>query len=125
MFDEKLSEIEVDGVSYPMAFNLNVMERIQEEYGSMTKWSELISPKDGEPNFKTVIFSFKEFINEGIDIENDDLDIKRPFLTHKQSGRLVTKAGLVDSANAIAQIASDSTNTGDSVEDELEDKEKN
>ena len=96
------SQIEVDGVVYPFVFNLNVMELIQQEYGSLDAWGDLTDgetyalreflaknpdcdeydwadlPKEerakykGEPDAHAVIFGFTEMINEGIDIENED-----------------------------------------------------
>ena len=93
MKDNKFN-FEVDGVNYSFTFNLNVMQNIQEEYGSVEKWGELTDGSAGEVNAKALIFGLTEMINEGIDIENETLEEKRPFLTTKQVGRLVTKMGL-------------------------------
>lgn len=87
---DKLNYIEVDGKKYPMAFSLNVMERVQEEYGSMQAWSETLQPSSGEPKIKDVIWTFKELINEGIEIENEKSGGDRQPITHKQAGRLIT-----------------------------------
>ena len=85
---------EVEGEKYPLIFNLNVMEAIQEEYGSVEKWGALTDGKSGEVNVKALKFGLTEMLNEGIDIENEDLEEKRPFLTQKQVGRLITKMGI-------------------------------
>ena len=37
-----------------------------------------------------IIWTFETAINEGIDIENDDNGTKRPFITKKQAGRIVS-----------------------------------
>ena len=42
MLDRK-KVIEVNGVSYPIVFNLNVMEIIQEKYGSIDAWSDKLT----------------------------------------------------------------------------------
>ena len=88
-----------NGKNYPLVFNLNVMERVQQEYGSIELWGDYtdgtfygkrdyekknglgswdeLDEKDkqkfkGEPDAKAVIFGFTEMLNEGIDIENDE-----------------------------------------------------
>lgn len=91
----------VDGKVYPAIFNLNVMEQIQEEYGSVQKWGELTDAKSGEPNAKAIIFGFWAMVNEAIDIENDDRAEKEPLLTIKQVGRIISRAGLEKSAETL------------------------
>lgn len=91
----------VDGKEYPAIFNLNVMEQIQEEYGSIQKWGELTDAKSGEPNAKAIIFGFWAMINEAIDIENDGRAEKQPLLTLKQVGRIISKAGVENSAKTL------------------------
>lgn len=85
------------GRDYKIVFNLNVMERIQEEYGSVDKWGALTEPRKGEPNAKAVIFGLTEMINEGIDIDNEENDTQIPFFTKKQVGRILSEVGM-DSA---------------------------
>jgi len=99
----KLNEIE-----YPVVFNLNVMQAIQEEYGSLDAWGDLTEAKqdeqDGhklvkEPDAKAVIFGFTEMINEGIDIRNEKEGKSDKFLSTRQVGRIITEYGL---AKAVA-----------------------
>lgn len=94
-------DFEADGKKYSLIFNLNVMEAIQEEYGTIQKWGELTDGKSGEVNVKALIFGLTEMINESIDIENESLETKRELLTRKQVARLVTKMGL---ENAVGQL---------------------
>ena len=82
------------GVDYPLEFNLNVMQKIQEEYGTIDKWAKLTDAKEGEVNLKALIFGIKEMVNEGIDIENEEKGTNRPPLTMKQVGRLITEMGV-------------------------------
>lgn len=96
-------EIEHNDVIYPLVFNLNVMEQIQLQYGSVEKWGDLTDgtfygkqeyekkngedswelltedekiAKRGEPDAQAIIFGFKEMINEGLDMDNEILVAK-------------------------------------------------
>ena len=66
---DKITYLETDSERFPLAFTLNVMESIQNEYGTLSEWSELIRNKK-EPNIKALKFFITEAINEGIEIEN-------------------------------------------------------
>lgn len=94
---------------YKLVFNLNVMERIQEEYGSLDKWAELTDGKNAEPNARAVIFGFTEMLNEGIDIDNDENGTDEPFLTRKKVGRIITEYGLFEATQTLNQTVIDST----------------
>ncbi len=96
-------EFEVDGKKYSLIFNLNVMETIQSKYGSVQKWGRLTDNKKGEPNAKALIFGFAEMINEAIDIDNEENGTSNPLLTLKQVGRIITKAGIQESAKKLNQ----------------------
>lgn len=115
---DKLDYITVDGVDYPIAFTLNVMESIQEEYESMDQWSKIIYPKDSEIKLKDIIWIFKEMINEGIDIQNEEKSGQMKSLTHKQIGRLLTNIGMDEATNIIKNLTIRSTQT-EEVKNEL------
>ncbi len=107
-----LKHIKIDGKEYPIAFTLNVMEAIQDEYGSMEKWLNVMEPGEGEEiKIKDLIWIFKEMINEGIDIENEEKGEKRSFLTHKQVGRLVSAIGMKDGQEFIKSLTIESVKT--------------
>ena len=99
------------GVEYRLVFNLNVMERIQEEYGSVEAWGKLTDGASGEPDAKAVIFGFTEMLNEGIDISNDEngTDVK-PFTT-KQVGRIITEVGFSGATSVMNDTIIKSTET--------------
>lgn len=101
--------IQYKDVEYKLVFNLNVMEKIQEEYGSLDEWGALTDGKKGEPNAKAIIYGFTEMLNEGIDIDNEEnnTDIK-PF-TLKQVGRMITEIGLMNATEKLNQTVIDST----------------
>lgn len=88
------TEIEHNGKKYLLCFDLNVMEAIQAEYGTIDKWNQLIMPEKGETDAKAIIFGFKEMLNEGIDIHNENTGENEKPLTHKQVGRILTQLGL-------------------------------
>lgn len=107
------------GVEYNLVFNLNVMEQIQDEYGSISAWGEL-TDNEKEPNAKAVIFGLTSMINEGIDIDNEDNEgvesyVPKKFLTKKQVGRLLTDVGIEEATKrlndtVINSVASDEKN---------------
>ena len=95
---------------YRLVFNLNVMEAIQQEYGSLDEWGNLTDgKKNGEPDAKAVLFGFTEMINEGIDIENEKNGTKDKPLTRKQVGRIITEVGLLNATNTMNETVINST----------------
>ena len=87
-------EFEYKGKKYKMVFNLNVMEQIQEEYGSFEAWAGLTDDSLSEPNIKAIKFGFTAMINEAIDIENEDNGTDIPHLTKNIVGRMITEVGI-------------------------------
>lgn len=61
-----------------------------------------------EVDIKALIFGIKEMLNEAIDIDNDNGNIK-PFLTEKQVGRLVTSMGILEATRQLNDTVIDST----------------
>lgn len=101
------------GHDYMIVFNFNVMEEIQEKYGSLEKWGELTSGANGEADAKAVIFGFTAMINEGIDIENEENGTQIPFLTAKQVGRLITEVGLEQATDKLHDTVIASTQSAE------------
>lgn len=111
-------EFEVKGVLYKIVFNLNVMEAIQDEYGSLTKWSDLMlgkkeGKKNTEANAKAIIFGLGEMMNEAIDIDNENLIEKKPFLNHKQVGRILTELGFNEATQKMQETIIESTKSNE------------
>ena len=107
------SQITYKGVDYALVFNLNVMEQIQEAYGSVSEWGEMIE-NTAEPNAKAVKFGITCMINEGIEIYNeeheDDEDFKeRKLMTENKVGRIITEVGLLETTEALKKSVVDST----------------
>jgi hypothetical protein len=108
MKDYKVT-FKLDEQEYGAVFNLNVMEQIQEEYGSVQKWGAKTDAKSGEPNAKAIIFGFWAMMNEAIDIENDEKGENRPYFTLKQVGRIISRAGLETSAKTLNNAVIEAT----------------
>ena len=104
---DKITYLETDSEKFPLAFTLNVMESIQNEYGTLSEWSELIRNKK-EPNIKALKFFITEAINEGIDIENEKSSEKRVSITSSKAGRIITEIGLKKVANTITKMITES-----------------
>ena len=94
-------DLEVEDKKYQLIFNLNVMQEIQEEYGTISAWGDLTDGKSGEVNIKALIFGLTKMINEAIDIKNDEEGLNEPLLTEKQVGRIITKVGVQKSAEKL------------------------
>lgn len=114
---EKLSYIETSNKKYPMSFNLNVMEEIQEEYGTMSAWGDIVEG-DGEPIIKDLKYGLLAMINEGIDIENEKNGTNDPFLTSKQVGRIISEVGFDVITKKIKDLTVNSTKSGDEPKNE-------
>ena len=106
-------KITVNDKEYSLVFNLNVMEEIQEEYGTLEKWGNLTDGTSGEPNAKAVIFGFTQMINEGIDIHNDRNGTNEKPLTKKQVGRLITEYGLINATKKMNDTVIQSTKSNE------------
>ena len=72
--------IETEKKKIPLVFNLNVMEEIQEKYGTLGKWGE-ITTGDGEPKVKDLKAGIMAMMNEAIDIENE-----KPYFNNIKAG---------------------------------------
>ena len=102
-------KIQYKDKEYPLVFNLNVMEAIQEEYGSLEEWGNMTDGSEGEPNAKAVIFGFTQMLNEGIDIENEEKGTDIKPLTLKQVGRMISEVGLMNATETMNKTVIAST----------------
>lgn len=111
---DKINYLETETEKFPLVFTLNVMESIQEKYGTIEEWSNLIQ-RDGEPDIKALKFFITEAINEGIEIGNEKSGEKRKPITSKKAGRILTEIGLSGTAGKIMQAISDSVEIDEKV----------
>lgn len=109
--DNKKNALTVEGKDYPMEFNLNVMEVIQEEYDTVDKWGDLVEGKgkNKEPNIKALVFGLTAMINEGLEVEAEENKKDFTPLTHKQVARLLTKVGLAEATKQLTDVVTEST----------------
>ena len=104
--------IETEKKKIPLVFNLNVMEEIQEKYGTLGKWGE-ITTGDGEPKVKDLKAGIMAMMNEAIDIENEENGTDEKPLSEKQVGRIMTEVGIKALVEKIQEITIASTKSGD------------
>ena len=110
----KLTYIKTKDRDFPIVFNINVMEEIQEAYGSLGAWGGIVeNANGGEPKIKDLKIGLMMMINEGIDIENEATGKNEPMLNTKQVGRLITEVGFDVITKKIQELTVASTNTGD------------
>ena len=101
--------IQYKGKEYKLVFNLNVMEQIQAEYGTLDAWGRQTDGSDGEPNAKAIIYGFTQMINEGIDIDNEENGTDVNPMTLKQVGRMITEVGLLNATSVLNETVVNST----------------
>lgn len=102
-------ELQYRGKTYRLVFNLNVMEEIQNEYGSIEEWGKLTDGSMGEPNAKAVKFGFMHMLNEGIEINNEELGTDDKPFNMKSVGRMITEIGLLEATSKLNYTVVDST----------------
>lgn len=110
---DTIKHIKCQEMEYPLVFNLNVIEKLQDKYGSYEKWGEMTDGKEKEINIGALKFGILEMINEGIDIENENKEIKRDFLTLKQVGRLITELGMKKLTDKVQETVIESTKSNE------------
>lgn len=106
---ENTSKFEYKGKEIKLVFNLNVMQKIQEEFKTIDTWTKLTDGESGEVDIKALLFGLTEMINEAIDIDNDENGTNEPFLTTKKVGRIITEVGLKEASKILNQTVIDST----------------
>ncbi len=97
------------GKEYGLVFNLNVMEDIQSEYGSIAEWGAKTDGENGEPDAKAVKYGITAMLNEWIDIQNEETGDAMPFLSEKQVGRMISEMGFANTVQALNNTVIDST----------------
>lgn len=106
---ENTSKFEYKGKEIKLVFNLNVMQKIQEEYKTIDTWTKLTDGESGEVDIKALLFGLTEMINEAIDIDNDENGTDEPFMTSKKIGRILTDVGLDKATKALHETVINAT----------------
>ena len=108
----KLTYIKTNDRDYPIVFNINVMEEIQEVYGSVSAWGGIVeNAEGGEPKVKDLKIGLMLMINEGIDIENERTGKNDPMVDAKHVGRLISDVGFQAITDVIKNVTVASTKT--------------
>ena len=105
-------KLEYKEKTYKLVFNLNVMEKLQDEYGSLDAWGKLTDGTNGEPNIKAVKFGFTAMINEAIEIENEENGTgiqPIPYVTTSFVGRMLSDIGLAEMSKKMQETVVAST----------------
>ena len=104
MMKDVSTKIKYKGKEYKLVFNLNVMEEIQEEFGSIEKWGKMCEPSSmgKEPSIKALKYGLTAMLNEGTEIVNEETGGNDPLLTLKQVGRMISCMGVSDVSNTLA-----------------------
>lgn len=129
--------LEYKGQVYKLVFNLNVLEEIQGEYGTFSKWLDYVmgdvkerktgavktvidkenggtkQVEVGEPDIKAVKFAYFLMMNEGIEIENEETGGDKKPVTMKFVGRMFTELGLDEMVNRLEKLAAESNQGGE------------
>lgn len=96
---------------YKVVFNLNVMEAIQEEFGTLDKWTELTSGANQEVNIKALKFGYTKMLNEGLEIEAEEKGEEYKPITPAFVGRMLTDIGLENMTKTLQDTVIESTKT--------------
>ena len=112
-------EFEYKGKTYKLIFNLNVMEQIQDEYGSIDAGGKQPEGDEtGDPNVKAVKFGFTAMINEAIDIENEENGTDIKPVTKQAVGRMLSEIGIEQMATKMQETVINSTQNPDAPKNE-------
>ena len=115
------------GKDYELVFNFNVLEAVQDEYGTLTQWIEKgYGRGSGEPSAKALTFMLTEMINEGIEIANEDAtpEEQQPLFPRKKVGRMLNEIGLENIVEIIDDTLGKSLQGGEESKNELSTKTK-
>lgn len=113
------------GKEYKLVFDFNVMEDLQDKYGTFNKWIEEAYGKEtGEPSVKALAFAIASMVNNGIEIENEDRkpeEALKPIST-RQANRMLTElareGGLDNIIKGIDGLMSKSLQGGENSKNE-------
>lgn len=108
----KLETINIQGDEMPILCTFSVLEKLQNEFGTVTEFSQKLIPVkknkggaeilSGMPDIHAVVFALPLFLKEGIDAYNDEHKIKLEQLTTAELFRKVSQG---ETARSLIDIA--------------------
>lgn len=111
---EIMETLEYRGVEYPLVMNINVLQELQNKYGSFEAWAHKVLLGNGETDLGALTFGTMAMINEGIDIYNEEHpDSPLTPLTQKQTGRMLTAVGLEDATEKVLNLVTESNKSAE------------
>ena len=117
--------LEYKGKQYKIVFDFNVMQDLQEEYGTFNNWvEEACGKKSGEPSVKALSFAIMSMVNNGIDEANEDRkpEEQEKYITARTANRMLTEfaktKGLNNVIKQIDGLMSDSLQGGENSKNE-------
>lgn len=78
--------IKYNDKEYSLAFNLNVVDDLQDKWGSFDTWLEKLADSDIKFIKDIVMYC----VNEAIDIKNEEEGTKEKKITSRMAGRMAT-----------------------------------
>lgn len=84
--------IKVNDKEYTLVANINVVEKIQKEFGSVTVWCQKIFSEEIDAH--AAKFGALCLINEAIDIKNENEHANIKHITDREVGILLTEYGI-------------------------------
>lgn len=113
------------GKEYKLVFDFNVMQDLQDEYGTFNKWLEEAYGKEtNEPSVKALAFAIMSMVNNGIEIENEERKPEEAIkpITARQANRMLTELargeGLDKVITSIDSLMSKSLQGGENSKNE-------
>ena len=113
LMNDVFETIEYKGVEYRLVFNLNVIEILQDKYGTVQNWIDTINAIENEGDAKAVKFGFEAMLNEGIDMMNEDNGTDIKPLTPKAVGRMITEIGMANAVEKLNETVVESTKSNE------------
>lgn len=117
--------LEYKGKEYKIVFDFNVMQDLQEEYGTFNNWvDKAYGKKSNEPSVKALAFAIMSMVNNAIDEANEDRkpEEQEPYITARVANRMLTEfakgKGLSKIVKKIDDLMSESLQGGENSKNE-------
>lgn len=117
--------LEYKGKEYKIVFDFNVMQDLQEEYGTFNDWvDQAYGKKTGEPSIKALAFAIMSMVNNAIDEANEDRkpEEQEKYITSRVANRMLSEfakgKGLSNIVKKIDGLMSESLQGGENSKNE-------
>lgn len=122
---DKPVKFTLDGITYDLVFNLNVIEQVMSEYESFKVLNkELLSKKD-IISVKAIKVTLKALIDDAVTIHNETNEEKLSYLSTARIGHLLKKRDMPVIIGVILEAQSRALPDVGMTDDEIEGESKN